>query len=86
MTTTTTCNHCDGTGEITTPVCISEFMVPRRHKNAAEIVEIKLDAIKAKSDHRKLCEMNPRAEKSYDLQLIDTLAKLNAESEALFTN
>lgn len=84
MKTTTPCNCCAGIGEVTESVCISEFLIPRRHANAELIVELKIDALKAKGDHRKLCGINPRAKESYDEQLAATLAKLNAEAEALF--
>ena len=80
---THTCDNCNGTGAIETDVCISEWTAPSPHDREDDIGRIITDAIRSKSDHRRLCEMNPRAVKSYDRQLAETLGKLEASAKSL---
>ena len=77
---TKTCPHCNGVGDIEQDVCISDWHVSATHKNADLLGAIVQDALKAKSDHAKLCSMNARAKDSYDAQLASTLEKLEAEA------
>lgn len=76
MITCKTCSECKGSGSIDEVVCISEWEPPDRHERYDELEQIIRDAQKAKSDHRRLCELNPRAKDSYDSQLSQTLNKL----------
>lgn len=80
MKTTKKCDCCNGSGEITTDVCISEWTPPKHHENYDMLIAVVQDAVKAKSDYNKLCELNPRALPSYGLQLESTLAKLECEA------
>lgn len=80
----TDCNACDGEGEIT--CCITELadaQLPARQKHREALLELRSDAVKAQSDHRKLCELNPRASASYDIQLAETLKKINSMADSL---
>ena len=83
MKTTCKCDECNGTGEIVTEVCISEWAPPTHHEKSADLENIVEDARRAKRDHAKLCELNPRAKESYDAQLSATLAKLDQEAREL---
>ena len=75
------CDECEGTE--TETVCISEYALCHTHKRKDDLEAIKRDAVKCKADHKTLVALNPRARKSYDRQLAETLAKLNKEAEKM---
>ena len=75
------CPDCDGSGEI--ECSISDWEVPKNHKNRDELLDIQSDAGKCQQDHAKLVQLNPRAKDSYDSQLAQTLEKLNEQAEEL---
>jgi len=80
------CPECNGCGDLDVDVCISEWEPPARHEQVDDLKKIVGDAVKAKADHQRLCEMNPRAKESYDRQLGETLAKLEAEAKSILKN
>ncbi len=80
MNTCKTCPGCNGQGYINEIVCISEGEPPTRHDRFDELCEVVRDAVKAKDDHKRLCEMNLRARESYDRQLTETLGKLETSA------
>ena len=80
----TICPHCKGNGHIESEdVCISEYDAPNGHENFDMIQEIVDTARAAKSDHDRLCELNPRAAESYGRQLQTVLADLEAKATDL---
>lgn len=83
MITHETCRECRGSGTVAIDICISEWEPSQSHVRYDELAEIVADAVKAKSDHQRLCAMNPRAKESYDSQLAETLLKLEARAKAI---
>ena len=80
----TICPHCKGNGHIESEdVCISEYDAPRYHENFELIQEIVDAARAARSDHDRLCELNPRAAVSYHAQLQTVMADLEVKATAL---
>ena len=79
----TICPHCKGNGHIETDVCISEYDAPNGHENFDLIQEIVDTARAAKSDHDRLCELNPRAAVSYHAQPQTVLADLETKATYL---
>jgi len=75
-----TCGECDN-GDVIR--CVSTAPIPKHWKHHDAIMEIQADAVKSKNDHKRLCEINPRAKESYDSQLGETLKKLNSMADSL---
>lgn len=80
---TQTCDCCNGSGKRLKDICISDWTPPEHHEDADKLEAIVSDAYKAKSDHRRLCILNPRAIESYDRQLGETLALLEKAAKYL---
>jgi len=77
----TQCGHCLGKGYVMTETPLSKWEPPSCHPELENLEALVHDAIKAESDHTRLCLINPRAKESYDRQLAETLAKLESDAK-----
>jgi hypothetical protein len=75
------CRECDGEGDV--ECCITKWDVPKDHKNAAELSDIKSDALRCLDARDMLCQLKPERTESYDKMLADTLEELNKRAEGL---